>query len=348
MFPLFNVNKLEVMNIQNNSDFYNYATRGNGSEQNPFVLEDLKLGSSKRKLKEMYKLVRVTNTSSSFIIQNCDFTGGAFCIYILDDVSGQILITNNTFTGIYHYFGFDASWPTQAAIWIHNISSNITISNNKLTGRMLWGMYLTDIGNVCIENNDYDFSHFPSNTLEIFSSHEITILNNTFNGDIDINDADTASFISNKFIYNSDLRFERISKSIFLNNSFKGNSVYSSIVFNRMNNFIFSGNNITNGWRGLQLNQCNDSIINANSFYNCLHYALILDSDTNNTTVYHNSFIQNNLESNSQAFDNGNNNRWFSLSLLEGNYWDNLGINITYEIDGSAESEDLYPLPPPV
>ncbi|OLS32242.1 MAG: hypothetical protein HeimAB125_10850 [Candidatus Heimdallarchaeota archaeon AB_125] len=337
--PLFNVKKLEVITIENDEDFYLYTSLGNGSDQNPFILDGLKLGTSQRKLKESYRLISVTNTVSSFSITNCEFTGGFFCIFIEDISSGQILITNNSFTGIHHYSGLDTSFPTLAAISIDNSFCNVTIRNNKFTGKFQSCIDLDTTGNILMENNFCNFDR-PPLALYVYGSQNLTLLNNIIKGEIKIVWVNSISFISNK-ISQAKSRFMSISEGKFSNNSFEA---FSYFEFYQMQNFTFSGNNITHGLRGLQLNHCNYSTIKSNFFFNCSDYALTLNENTNNITIFHNAFIENNILGISQAFDNGYKNMWFNSILLEGNYWDNLGLNVTYEIDGTAGSIDLYPL----
>jgi hypothetical protein len=73
-------------------------------------------------------------------------------------------------------------------------------------------------------------------------------------------------------------------------------------------------------------------------------YGLYIDSESDNNTVHHNSFIDNNLGGSSQAFDDGTNNTWFDESTLEGNYYSDYSGVGNYSIDGNANSSDTYPL----
>ena len=54
--------------------------------------------------------------------------------------------------------------------------------------------------------------------------------------------------------------------------------------------------------------------------------------------------MNNNQSGISQAYDSGNNNTWYDVVLLEGNYWSDLDSNCTYEIAGQADAMDPYPL----
>ena len=70
--------------------------------------------------------------------------------------------------------------------------------------------------------------------------------------------------------------------------------------------------------------------------------------------IYHNNFINNNPQARDEIA--GKINTWYSDTLHEGNYWDDYtgtdsngdGIGDTpYQISGSAESKDMYPLMQP-
>ena len=58
-----------------------------------------------------------------------------------------------------------------------------------------------------------------------------------------------------------------------------------------------------------------------------------------------NNYVQN---STSQAYDDGVNNVWYAPLVFIGNFWSNLGLNLTYEIAGSAGAVDFYPLSTPI
>ena len=84
--------------------------------------------------------------------------------------------------------------------------------------------------------------------------------------------------------------------------------------------------------------------IKNNLFANNTLHGLFLRYATNNNTVHHNAFVDNNINEDSQAKDDGEGNLWYEVSSEEGNYWSNIGLNYTYMIDGAANSTDPYPL----
>lgn len=76
-------------------------------------------------------------------------------------------------------------------------------------------------------------------------------------------------------------------------------------------------------------------------------YGVCLNQLTQDNSVHHNSFIENNKEGISQAYDSGIGNTWFDVDTKEGNFWSNyIGVG-SYEIAGDANSTDKYPLMEP-
>jgi hypothetical protein len=71
--------------------------------------------------------------------------------------------------------------------------------------------------------------------------------------------------------------------------------------------------------------------------------------------IHHNKFIDNSLENtytitdsrtgeiSSQGYDEGNQNMWHDANTGHGNWWSDYFGGDVYEIDGSANSIDLYP-----
>ncbi|MBY9001807.1 MAG: right-handed parallel beta-helix repeat-containing protein [Candidatus Heimdallarchaeota archaeon] len=60
--------------------------------------------------------------------------------------------------------------------------------------------------------------------------------------------------------------------------------------------------------------------------------------------IHHNILIDNNPRGKSQANDNGDENLWYDSSSMEGNLWSDWSGRGSYSVDGSAESEDIYPM----
>ena len=123
--------------------------------------------------------------------------------------------------------------------------------------------------------------------------------------------------------------------------------------------------NIWENNAGIYLVGSSYNVIEENYFYNNTMPAITIDRSSRNNSVYCNDFITNGWgikgEDVSQVYDDGENNIWYKAmtdSLFvtatgEGNYWcdydgrdaNNDGVGDTpYNISGSAESQDIYPL----
>ncbi len=139
-------------------------------------------------------------------------------------------------------------------------------------------------------------------------------------------------------------------------------NITNGIEMENSNHNLIANNSINdNNGDGIYLNSSNSNTISNNSITNNIDYGIHIDSGSYNL-IYNNSFYYNYgsedkyESSHVQAYDNGTNNYWNSSSGI-GNYWhdwannndtndqNNDGIvDWPYKIDGSAGSEDHYPL----
>ena len=105
-------------------------------------------------------------------------------------------------------------------------------------------------------------------------------------------------------------------------------------------NNIFSSNE-ADGCQNSDVCYCNFTF---NQFENNGQHGILFDTPTSNNNIHHNRFIDNGPSENSQASDSGQNNIWYDMETEEGNYWSEWEKKKPYQIDGSAQSQDLYPL----
>jgi len=82
----------------------------------------------------------------------------------------------------------------------------------------------------------------------------------------------------------------------------------------------------------------------SNTVTSSMVYGIEFYSYTTNNVIHHNVFQDNALGGTSQAYDVGTNNIWYDTSTNQGNYWSDWSGSGSYSIDGSAGSEDPYPL----
>ncbi len=113
---------------------------------------------------------------------------------------------------------------------------------------------------------------------------------------------------------------------------------YDCIWIDVMSNIIYE-----NLQTGVKFNDVDASIIWQNFFIENYGYAVELKSNTDDNEIYLNTFIDNAIPYEAQAYDSGE-NLWYDDVALIGNLWSDLGFNCYYELDGAGEAYDYYPI----
>ena len=140
----------DFIEIRSNEDVYKYSFPGDGSEQNPFLIEGLKFKSN-----EEFDL-RIHNTNYSFIIRNCLFTNTEYCLRLYNCRSGSISVEDNTFKVDSENHKYSTSTTMQD-------SSNITIKKNKFLGYssiLQFGIWYRNCSDVLIQENYFNLQDF--------------------------------------------------------------------------------------------------------------------------------------------------------------------------------------------
>ena len=99
----------------------------------------------------------------------------------------------------------------------------------------------------------------------------------------------------------------------------------------------------------ININKCNHGIFTYNLLQSC-YYGIYLDIETKNVIIHHNSFVENRYPGDyeaAQGRDDGTDNIWYDELKNEGNYWSDWSGEGSYQIEGSANTEDPYPLTNP-
>ncbi|MFX0002637.1 MAG: right-handed parallel beta-helix repeat-containing protein [Candidatus Hodarchaeota archaeon] len=78
--------------IESDADFIPYEFPGNGTKDNPYIIEDLRIGATGR----FSIAVDISNTNSYFIIKNCIIYADYIGIGLWDVATGTSCIINNT------------------------------------------------------------------------------------------------------------------------------------------------------------------------------------------------------------------------------------------------------------
>ncbi len=283
-----------------------------------------------------------------YIIKNCNIDGNnsGSCIYIKNSnvyfrIENCTVYNSQSVDGIYH-----------AGILLEDTSKgtiiNTTTSYNNGNGISLDGSHNITIQGCFINDNiNYGIS-------QIWSSYNITIINNTINN-------------NNRGIFTSSAAQD----DKIIGNVFKSNTE-AAIYFNPGSYSLIERNKITGSFRGIHLWGNNNTIlfndiysnsygiyfspgmdtwnntIAHNSIYNSFSYAIYLEGSNDRFNIfYNNSFTGNG----NNAYDDGYGNYWDNGII--GNYWDDYsgedanddGIGEDpYVITGLALSQDNFPI----
>lgn len=342
--------------IDSDEDFISLGFPGTGTPEDPFIIENQVLGINESLIKEWYIGLEVINTSSYFVVRDCTFFGGMRSISLKNIKEGTARIVNNKFFALPQ-----AEWD-----WFRGYSGiEIFSSNNVNVSSNTFGPAKRhESGLIKIFNSSQ--SVFENNT---FLEHSILIensMNTTFKRnsiEIDefwIENSLNTSLIENIFFSYSDLIYISSSSIILIENNTIGSIECDlGIGIAHSNNITIKGNSIyrsttdtAESGTGIGLYNCSFSSISYNTVVNYYSYAIKLLEYTHNVSIFSNNFFNNTGyeydDPYSQGFDRGFDNIWYNPSLLAGNFWNDLGLNSTYEIAGSAGSFDLYPLTEPV
>jgi len=237
-------------------------------------------------------------------------------------------------------------------------SSYSSISMNNITECDLVGLRISSSSNLTVSDNyiyNSGYAYFTSSAMELFDIHKSVIEKNYLKFSISGIDLQQCSDIicRNNEIdecgnVNFGIRFsERISitSNIFAN----ARSIYPLInvgfgmVLYSSNFSSIVSNQFLSNEIGVSLKSSNSCNFVSNIIQDNVGYGAQLDQFSNSNLLYHNIFINNNLDSFSQACDNGT-NTWFDSNSKEGNYWSDWSGMGSYSIDGITGVTDPFPL----
>ncbi|MHA1910197.1 MAG: right-handed parallel beta-helix repeat-containing protein, partial [Candidatus Kariarchaeaceae archaeon] len=350
------------INIANDTAFETVTTSGDGSISNPYVIEGFNISTGA--LAGIY----IHDTTKYFIIRNCWFSGMI--------QSGSAIKINNVSSGT-ATIQSNVCMRSEIGIEIYQAPST-KIVDNLCANNSGHGIYVSKsnysqvIGNRCFNNFEGIISSSTSSYLSIFNNIC------SYNGDGMFVSSSYSSFVNNSC---HDNYFSGIDSwypinSYFINNNCSGNqyngirikdALFSVIANNSCKNnergiLLFGGNytSITNNLisnntqSGLCLISPSDlnpessskasqhCEISWNILENNQKYGLCIGNLSSLNNIHHNQFIDNN-HGLIQAKDDGTDNLWYDQTTKEGNWWDDYLGEDHYQIDGSAQSKDLFP-----
>ena len=246
--------------------------------------------------------------------------------------------------------GYNITTTSNVGIYITDTTKYFTVRNCYVDAEE-YGIYIDDvvdgkltvINNTCSNNNQGIYLYYSGST---------TVANNTCsNNNFGISLEDSAnSTVTNNTCSNNN-------QGIYLYQSED-----SKVVNNNCNNNIYGihlhrSSFCVLSYNLLQENEGYGVCLSQISWGNIKYNLLILQENEgygeyspyscDNNLIHHNNFVDNNLGGTSQGYDDGQNNYWYDIETLEGNYWSDWSGRGSYSIACGAGSEDLYPLDEP-
>lgn len=215
-FPIF---------INSNEDFIALNFTGEGTINNPYLIENLNIVSTS----ELTSAIRISGTDVYFIIQNCVITSKYIGIAILETVeAGTAKIINNTIT---------CSSKNGGGISIS--SSNTILENNTISGFMQ-GIHVNEADYTTIKGNIIHLSYYQGINIRYSGFNTIT--------DNDIRDSNQhgLALVGSSSMYNI------IYGNIFVNNS--NEPTYE------IDGGVVIGDTSSQGYDGASNNQWYDSV----------------------------------------------------------------------------------------
>lgn len=305
--------------------------------------------------------IKIVNTDSAKITNNnCSYNEGSgiailasnktllldnICSYNGED--GIIIQGSNNF----YLSNNICQYNTDTGINIRNSESGNSLISTNLCTNNNNGIRALDSNSLNIINNDCSYNLVIG--ISILGSNYTLFEGNNCNSNGD--DGINLYFVNYSIVanntcidnFNTGLDLFHVGYLSIVNNEFSGSPEgifcagvdYCQILNNTISNNHLGINTVGYVW-SWWLDNCN---ISFNLFQENENYAIVLNPACENTTIHHNSFIDNFLEGTSQAYDRGVNNFWYDTIILEGNFWSDW-ISGSYAIDGVAFSVDLYPL----
>ncbi len=368
--PILNADPFIV--IDDDSDFSSYP--GYGNETHPYIIEgfDIEAQTSDD------VGINITGTTMHFEIRNNDITAavlveGGIGIYVSNIAPNTAKIINNrvrsyrTIMYVEEAEGVIIKDNTCRRIGVTGIdiehSPFATVENNALyelnppetkgsetfidaldAGEpdKYFAIYLENSSDSNITANYVDLD---ANTviagagIVVFSSDRIIIEDNIVrNIRIDIG--------TYEYLEKGGLYLEDVSYATIFNNTVEQTDK-CNVVATTCDNLVISNNTFgVSQSYGIVFTTTSNSNITYNVIQDHPSFGVDISSGSENNTIHHNHFIDNN-DGGSQARDSGTNNIWWDINTSEGNWWNDwTGGN--YDISGTAASVDPFPLGDPI
>jgi len=211
----------ENISINGNFELSQISSSGNGTELNPYVIEDLMINGQN----DIYCML-IENTDKYFVIENCSFFNASFGLWFYNVTYGNVesnLVYQNLNVGIYLNCSYNCTF------YYNNVESN---KDSGIT------LYNSSNNNFVLNNINFNFK----NGIILNKSH-----NNTFSLNLLQNNNNKGFFLNNS---NSN---DIVGNSI-------DNHTYAIYLDNSNYNFISHNDGVLNNFTIIQVN-CEGNIL---------------------------------------------------------------------------------------
>ncbi len=262
--------------IEIDYNFTDFGFIGNGSEVNPFIIEDYNITVSNG------NCIKIKSTTKFFIIRNCYTDGPLIGIGVEDLAPGTASIINNTLI-----IGHAAGIQIQS-------SNNITISNNTCIGKYRDEGVNTGITLYKSENSIISNNTAYNKGIRLWEGFNSIIRNNSlYNCGISYNRpsyAESHSYIiENNLVNNKPIGYFIDQNSLNIQSS-----LYGQLILIHCDNSNIQNQVISNSFHGISLIQSRYSLLNNNTCNNNTGSGIYLFESSFNDV--HNNTCEYNLE----------------------------------------------------
>lgn len=313
----------EPIAISSNSDFIARGCSGDGTKENPFILEGLNIKNSST-------CISIIDTTAFFVIRHCVFPPS----YPIVDPAIHF---NNVTNGFvfdcdfdYHYYGVKIDDSSKC--WVANSSFVDTIN----------GVHLLRSSECLIEDNS---ANSNSDGYALYNSVNCTIRRNVGVGSIFEGFITSNSFnctFEDNYAAGSTRGgyYQWVSDNITYTNNIASRNADMGFYLDQSDYCTVQGNCIREQKDGIVLRLSNNCTLLNNKIYGHSNFGIELRESCEDNLVLLNAIGYNDA---TNAKDDGIFNRWDD-GVAYGNYWDNTDGIVPYLISGLAGSVDNYPL----
>ena len=268
--------------ISEDSNFTDYGLSGDGSEGNPFIIENLNITTTEG------KGIYIYNTSKHFIIRYCSVNASKDGIVIDTVKEGTAVLTNNICVGnvlggiqIYHSPNSQinnniCNFNNYLGILVRN-SSRSQVNNNSClhnggSGLGGIGIYVRHSDSSTINNNTCNLNIRAGIFIEDSPSSYVAdnkCKNNDYHGGIAIYESNKTMVVNNLCVDNveDNIKLFESNNSFVLNNYCSGSGF--GIVVTGGGNVTIDNNSCTDNYLlGMHLSRAEGSIVTNNKLYN--------------------------------------------------------------------------------